>query len=234
MMEQHKKKEWRCPYCDALNDWQDRVCQICGEGSRDIQEQSEEEKPQPSQTMEKAAQEYSGPQPDNRRQEHSEPQPDNSRQEHAPKAEKVDVKSPGEEVHETGKTDTNQKRWSLSPAGCVLSAVAVAAMIYIYMIGEVAEDTPSQAAWFGLMAAICLINVGALFVKKSVGAVICLILKYLTDAIGVFMIMCAAIYFDPNIRDILVADDGIMFLLVLGIPALNCWMTLGLGKKKLS
>ena len=30
-----KKTEWRCPYCDALNDWQDEVCQICGDGKRD-------------------------------------------------------------------------------------------------------------------------------------------------------------------------------------------------------
>lgn len=32
---------WRCPYCDALNDWQDSVCQICGDGRRDEPEQKQ-------------------------------------------------------------------------------------------------------------------------------------------------------------------------------------------------
>ncbi len=27
-------KRWRCPYCDGLNEWQDAVCQICGDGRR--------------------------------------------------------------------------------------------------------------------------------------------------------------------------------------------------------
>lgn len=33
----HDKKisGWRCPYCDALNDWQDSVCQICGDGRQE-------------------------------------------------------------------------------------------------------------------------------------------------------------------------------------------------------
>lgn len=33
--EMKKISGWRCPYCDALNDWQDSVCQICGDGRRD-------------------------------------------------------------------------------------------------------------------------------------------------------------------------------------------------------
>lgn len=28
-------KKWRCPYCDGLNDWQDEVCEICGDGRRE-------------------------------------------------------------------------------------------------------------------------------------------------------------------------------------------------------
>ena len=28
-------KRWRCPYCDGLNDWQNTVCEICGDGRRD-------------------------------------------------------------------------------------------------------------------------------------------------------------------------------------------------------
>ncbi len=34
-MSKQNQKEWRCPYCDGLNDWQDEVCQICGDGKRD-------------------------------------------------------------------------------------------------------------------------------------------------------------------------------------------------------
>lgn len=25
---------WRCPYCDGLNDWQNEICEICGDGRR--------------------------------------------------------------------------------------------------------------------------------------------------------------------------------------------------------
>ena len=28
-------RRWRCPYCDGLNDWQNVVCEICGDGRRD-------------------------------------------------------------------------------------------------------------------------------------------------------------------------------------------------------
>lgn len=34
-MSKQNQTEWRCPYCDGLNDWQDEVCQICGDGKRD-------------------------------------------------------------------------------------------------------------------------------------------------------------------------------------------------------
>ena len=30
-----ENRRWRCPYCDGLNDWQNTVCEICGEGRRD-------------------------------------------------------------------------------------------------------------------------------------------------------------------------------------------------------
>lgn len=28
-------RKWRCPYCDGLNDWQNAICEICGDGRRD-------------------------------------------------------------------------------------------------------------------------------------------------------------------------------------------------------
>lgn len=34
-MSKQNQTEWRCPYCDGLNDWQDEVCQICGDGRRE-------------------------------------------------------------------------------------------------------------------------------------------------------------------------------------------------------
>lgn len=34
-MSKEHEAEWRCPYCDGLNDWQDEICQICGDGKRD-------------------------------------------------------------------------------------------------------------------------------------------------------------------------------------------------------
>ena len=33
-------RKWRCPYCDGLNDWQDEICQICGDGHRPEAEES--------------------------------------------------------------------------------------------------------------------------------------------------------------------------------------------------
>ena len=30
-----EKRRWRCPYCDGLNDWQNVVCEICGDGRRE-------------------------------------------------------------------------------------------------------------------------------------------------------------------------------------------------------
>lgn len=34
-MSKQNQTEWCCPYCDGLNDWQDEVCQICGDGRRE-------------------------------------------------------------------------------------------------------------------------------------------------------------------------------------------------------
>lgn len=34
-MSRRATDEWRCPYCDGLNDWQDEICQICGDGRRE-------------------------------------------------------------------------------------------------------------------------------------------------------------------------------------------------------
>lgn len=28
------RTKWRCPYCDAENDWQNAICQVCGDGVR--------------------------------------------------------------------------------------------------------------------------------------------------------------------------------------------------------
>ena len=43
-MSKQNQTEWRCPYCDGLNDWQDEVCQICGDGKRDEVVSSEKKK----------------------------------------------------------------------------------------------------------------------------------------------------------------------------------------------
>ena len=106
------KKEWRCPYCDALNDWQDRVCQICGDGTRDAEEQTEAEK-QVNMTETEA---FQGKQYTDQK---SKIQP-------SQKIEKAAV----QEDSETRTDSRKQKRWSAHPAGCMLSALAVAAMIF--------------------------------------------------------------------------------------------------------
>lgn len=208
------KKEWRCPYCDALNDWQDRVCQICGDGTRDEQgEPKEEIKVDMVETEVFQGKQYT----DQERETHSTQQMENA----------------AVQEHSEIQTDCRkQKRRSLHPAGCVLSALAVAAMIYTYMAGNVAEDMPSQTVWFGLMATICLINVIALLVKKPVVVGVCLILKYLTDAIGVFIILSTGILFYPNSRNILANNDIVLFLTTFCVPALNCWLTFRRENKK--
>ena len=40
------EKTWRCPYCDGLNDWQDMVCQICGDGKRPEKSEAQKVKTQ--------------------------------------------------------------------------------------------------------------------------------------------------------------------------------------------
>ncbi len=42
------EKQWRCPYCDGLNDWQDQVCQICGDGTRPDRKDSRTESKRPN------------------------------------------------------------------------------------------------------------------------------------------------------------------------------------------
>ena len=27
------REEWRCPYCDGLNSWENETCRICGDGT---------------------------------------------------------------------------------------------------------------------------------------------------------------------------------------------------------
>lgn len=44
-------KQWRCPFCDGMNDWQNEVCEICGDGKR-----SEVIKPEAGSKSEKSTQ----------------------------------------------------------------------------------------------------------------------------------------------------------------------------------
>ena len=43
----NENKKWRCPYCDGLNDWQNEICEICGDGRREeaIHETKKTEEP---------------------------------------------------------------------------------------------------------------------------------------------------------------------------------------------
>lgn len=226
------KKEWRCPYCDAWNDWQDRVCQICGDGTRDAEEQTETEK----QCNTTGTEAFQGKQyTDQKSKIQSSGKIEKAAvQEPAQESEKVeaDITPAKKELYEPANADEKKKRWSMSPVGSILSVLAVAAMIYIDMTGYVAEDIPSQAAWFGLLAAICLINVAALLMKKPGAVIVCLILKYLTDAIGVAITISSTIYFYPDTRDFLLTHNGVFLALILFIPALNCWLAFKLGNRK--
>ena len=77
-MSKQNQTEWRCPYCDGLNDWQDEVCQICGDGKRDEVVSSEKKKSsadsqQPTRKDVRSEKKQSAPEPEVRR---SRPEPE--------------------------------------------------------------------------------------------------------------------------------------------------------------
>lgn len=55
--------KWRCPYCDGLNDWHEKICCICGDGKRD-ETVPKEEKPQPDKWTESAQEEQNTEMPE--------------------------------------------------------------------------------------------------------------------------------------------------------------------------
>lgn len=102
------EKTWRCPYCDGLNDWQDQVCQICGDGTRpettDSERERKRQKPEPVKTQagesDKSAQRQEQTRQEQTRQESVRIPTQEVKK---PEAEPVKAKEPEKKKHTGGK-----------------------------------------------------------------------------------------------------------------------------------
>lgn len=139
-MSKQNQTEWRCPYCDGLNDWQDEVCQICGDGKRDEVVSSEKKKSsvssqQPKMQYQTQSQNTYDQQPTRKdvRSERKQSAPETKVRESQPKPDlrkpEPEVKKPEPEVKYSeprsatpAKKPKKKKHWGLIPVAAVLIA----------------------------------------------------------------------------------------------------------------
>ena len=139
-MSKQNQTEWRCPYCDGLNDWQDEVCQICGDGKRDEVVSSEKKKSsadsqqpkmqhqtqnqntynqQPTGKDVRSEKKQSAPEPEVRR---SRPEPEIRKPEPEVKKTEPEVKYSEPKSATPAKKPKKKKHWGLIPVAAVLIA----------------------------------------------------------------------------------------------------------------
>lgn len=139
-MSKQNQTEWRCPYCDGLNDWQDEVCQICGDGKRDEVVSSEKKKSsadsqqpkmqhqtqnqntynqQPTGKDVRSEKKQSAPEPEVRR---SRPEPEIRKPELEVKKTEPEVKYSEPKSATPAKKPKKKKHWGLIPVAAVLIA----------------------------------------------------------------------------------------------------------------
>lgn len=139
-MSKQNQTEWRCPYCDGLNDWQDEVCQICGDGKRD--EVASSEKKESSASSQQPKMQYQtqnqntysqqptrkdvrperkqvAPEPEVRE---SQPKPDLRKPEPEVKKSEPEVKYSEPKPATPVKKPKKKKHWGLIPVAAVLIA----------------------------------------------------------------------------------------------------------------
>lgn len=139
-MSKQNQTEWRCPYCDGLNDWQDEVCQICGDGKRDEVVSSEKKKSsadsqQPKMQHQTQNQNTYNQQPtgkdvrSEKKQSAPEPEVRRSRPEPEIRKPEPDFRKTGSEIKYSeprsatpAKKPKKKKHWGLIPVAAVLIA----------------------------------------------------------------------------------------------------------------
>ena len=138
-MSKQNQTEWRCPYCDGLNDWQDEVCQICGDGKRDEVVSSEKKKSsadsqQPTRKDVRSEKKQSAPEPEVRR---SRPEPEIRKPEPEVKKTEPEVKYSEPRSATPAKKPKKKKHWVLIPVAAVLipvAAVLIAGGLYEFSV----------------------------------------------------------------------------------------------------
>lgn len=138
-MSKQNQTEWRCPYCDGLNDWQDEVCQICGDGKRDEVVSSEKKKSsadsqQPTRKDVRSEKKQSAPEPEVRR---SRPEPEIRKPEPEVKKTEPEVKYSEPRSATPAKKPKKKKHWGLIPVAAVLipvAAVLIAGGLYEFSV----------------------------------------------------------------------------------------------------
>lgn len=207
------KTEWRCPYCDALNDWQDQVCQICGDGTRDEAEKAEKK---PVYTAPETT--YTAPEPPKKTEPvYMAPKTTDTVPESPKKTEPVYTAPKSEAT-----TEIPKKQAVFWPK-LILPVICVAIMIGSYAAGIVEKD--KTLFWFGLMGVYCLVNAGYLFLESG----LCKVAKWYLEA---FALLGGAFAFasgDPQLRRMLDGgSDMVMFIVIVVsfvVPTLNLWLS---------
>lgn len=230
-----KKTEWRCPYCDALNDWQDEVCQICGDGKRDETVETTKAKI----VKETYVSERQSVQKPDTVQEHRPIEEQKASGKQKTVEETVPIKeTPYTAPKSSDATPTAEtkaepiKKAFTFPTQCILSVICLICMFYTYRIGMVQDDKDSITLWFGIMAVMCVANAGTIWLKWMIFYII----KFFTDGMGVGVTIVALVQCFPDWRSKInsVDDIGIVAFVVIiwGISALNLWLTSDSRKKK--
>ena len=151
-MSKQNQTEWRCPYCDGLNDWQDEVCQICGDGKRDEVVSSEKKKSsadsqQPKMQHQTQNQNTYNQQPtgkdvrSEKKQSAPEPEVRRSRPEPEIRKPKPEVKHPEPKEDVISVKSKKKRYWDLPPLSTILLDAAVLLAAGVYVFGIYKADT---------------------------------------------------------------------------------------------
>ena len=151
-MSKQNQTEWRCPYCDGLNDWQDEVCQICGDGKRDEvvsagKKKSSADSQQPKMQHQTQNQNTYNQQPtrkdvrSEKKQSAPEPEVRRSRPEPEIRKPKPEVKHPEPKEDVISVKSKKKRYWDLPPLSTILLDAAVLLAAGVYVFGIYKADT---------------------------------------------------------------------------------------------
>lgn len=165
-MSKQNQTEWRCPYCDGLNDWQDEICQICGDGKRDETVSSKKTGTASSDAAQQPKMQYQAQNQNTYSQQPTKKNPEPERKytppepkirKPEPEIRRTESKAPKPAPEAPAKKPKKKKHKALRIiGGTVLAAVALAGGLFIFSIQkadklvenldyELLEEAPSSS-----------------------------------------------------------------------------------------